>query len=111
MERTRTNVSRYRRVIMEYTYKYPNRVQSINGGIFGRIGEVMVNIPLSQFTVSDLEIADPSVSGFFPLLYTVKLQDHPDDSSKTIALLTYTMLGVAHPWALGVLAYQANSVK
>ena len=85
--------------------------RAINGVIFDRIGEVLVNMPLSQFTVSDVEIADPSVSGFFPSLYTIKLQEHPDDPEKTVALLTYTMLGVAHPWALGVLAYQANSIK
>lgn len=83
----------------------------MNGVVFDRIGEVMVNMPLAEFTVSDLEIADPSLSGFFPSLYTMKLNDHPDDPSKTIVLLTYTMLGVAHPWALGVLAYQANSIK
>lgn len=85
--------------------------RAINGCIFDRIGEVLVNIPNSQFTVSDVEIADPSVSGFFPSLYTIKVEDHPDDPEKTIVLLTYTMLGVAHPWALGVLAYQANGIK
>lgn len=85
--------------------------RAINGCIFDRVGEVMVNMPLSQFTVSDLEIADPSVSGFFPSLNTIKLLDHPTDREKTVVLLTYTMLGVAHPWALGVLAYQANSIK
>ena len=78
--------------------------RAINGCIFDRIGEVLVNMPLSQYTVSDVEIADPSVAGF-------SLEDHPDGSDKTIVLLTYTMLGVAHPWALGVLAYQANSIK
>lgn len=85
--------------------------RAINGCIFDRIGEVLVNMPLSQYTVSDVEIADPSVAGFFPSLYTIRLEDHPDDPKKTIVLLTYTMLGVAHPWALGVLAYQANSIK
>ena len=85
--------------------------RAINGCIFDRVGEVLINIPNAQFTVSDVEIADPSVSGFFPSLYTVKLEDHPDDPEKTIVLLTYTMLGVAHPWALGVLAYQANGIK
>jgi hypothetical protein len=85
--------------------------RAINGCIFDRIGEVLVSMPLSQYTVSDIEIADPSVSGFFPSLYTFRLEDHPEDADKTIVLLTYTMLGVAHPWALGVLAYQANSIK
>ncbi len=85
--------------------------RTINGCIFDRIGEVMVKIPRSQLTVSDVEIADASVSGFFPSLYTVKCQEHPEDPKKTVVLLTYTMLGVAHPWALGVLAYQANSIK
>lgn len=85
--------------------------RAINGAIFDRIGEVLVRIPMSQLTVSDVEIADASVSGFFPSLYTLKCQDHADDPKKTVVLLTYTMLGVAHPWALGVLAYQANSIK
>lgn len=85
--------------------------RAINGCIFDRIGEVLVNIPYSQFTVSDVEIADPSVAGFFPSLYTLKVEDHPDDPQKSLVLLTYTMLGVAHPWALGVLAYQANGIK
>ena len=85
--------------------------RAINGVIFDRIGEVLINIPNSQFTVSDVEIADPSVSGVFPQLYTVKVEEHPDDPQKTMVRLTYTMLGVAHPWALGVLAYQANGIK
>lgn len=85
--------------------------RAINGCIFDRFGEVVVHMPESQFTVSDIEIADPSVSGFFPSLYTLKVQEHPEDAEKCIVLLTYTMLGVAHPWALGVLAYQANSIK
>ncbi len=83
----------------------------INGCIFDRIGEVLVHIPGSQMTVSDIEIADTSVSGFFPSLYTIKVEEHPEDPEKTIVLLTYTMLGVAHPWALGTLAYQANGIK
>lgn len=83
----------------------------INGCIFDRLGEVLVHIPGSQMTVSDIEIVDASVSGFFPSLYTIKLEAHPDDPEKTIVLLTYTMLGVAHPWALGTLAYQANGIK
>ena len=83
----------------------------INGCIFDRLGEVLVHIPGSQMTVSDIEIDDASVSGFFPSLYTIKLEAHPDDPEKTIVLLTYTMLGVAHPWALGTLAYQANGIK
>ncbi len=85
--------------------------RAINGCIFDRMGEVLVNIPGSHFTVSDVEIADASVSGFFPSLYTIKVEEHPDDPDKTIVLLTYTMLGVAHPWALGILAYQANRIK
>ena len=83
----------------------------INGCIFDRLGEVLVHIPGSQMTVSDVEIADTSVSGFFPSLYTIKVEPHPEDPEKTIVLLTYTMLGVAHPWALGTLAYQANGIK
>lgn len=83
----------------------------IDGHVLDRIGEVMINMPLAQFTVSDIDIADVSVSGFFPSLYSINLEDHPDDPDKTLVLLSYTMLGVAHPWALGMLAYQANSIK
>ena len=83
----------------------------IDGQVLDRVGEVMLNMPLAQFTVSDIDIADVSVSGFFPSLYSINLEDHPDDPEKTLVLLSYTMLGVAHPWALGMLAYQANSIK
>ena len=41
----------------------------------------------------------------------VNLEDFPNDPQKTLVLVSYTMLGVAHPWALGMLAYQANSIK
>jgi len=85
--------------------------RSANGAIFDRIGEVLVNMPAVQMTVSDIEIADPSVVGFFPSLYTIRLEDHPEDPERTVVYLAYTMLGVAHPWAIGVLAYQANSIK
>ena len=71
----------------------------------------MLSMPLSQFTVSDIDSADVSVSGFFPSLYSINLEDHPENPESTLVLLSYTMLGVAHPWALGMLAYQANSIK
>ena len=83
----------------------------MDGGVLDRIGEVLINMPLAQFTVSDIDIVDVSVSGFFPSLYSVNVEDHPDDPEKTLVLVSYTMLGIAHPWALGMLAYQANSIK
>lgn len=83
----------------------------MDGGVLDRLGEVMINLEPVQMTVSDIDIADVSVSGFFPSLYSVNLEDHPDDPDRTIVLVSYTMLGVAHPWALGMLAYQANSIK
>lgn len=83
----------------------------MDGGVLDRMGEVLINMPMSQFTVSDIDIVDVAVSGFFPSLYTVTLEDHPEDREKSLALVSYTMLGIAHPWALGMLAYQANSIK
>ena len=83
----------------------------MDGGVLDRVGEVLINIPMAQFTVSDIDIVDVAVSGFFPSLYTVTLESHPDDFDKTLVLVSYTMLGIAHPWALGMLAYQANSIK
>ncbi len=83
----------------------------MDGGVLDRLGEVMINLEPVQMTVSDIDIADVSISGFFPSLYSVNLEDHPDDPDRTIVLVSYTMLGVAHPWALGMLAYQANSIK
>lgn len=85
--------------------------RAINGTIVDRVGEVLVNIPGTELTVSDLEPSDVSVSGFFPSLYTIQLEQHPDTDQKTLVTLSYTMLTVPHPWALGVLAYQANSIK
>ncbi|MCE2502963.1 MAG: hypothetical protein J4G05_02725 [Chlorobi bacterium] len=83
----------------------------IDGCVIDRVGEVMLSMPLSQFTVSDIDSADVSVSGFFLSLYSINLEDHPDNPDSTLVLLSYTMLGVAHPWALGMLAYQAKSIK
>lgn len=83
----------------------------MDGGVLDRMGEVMINMEMTQFTVSDIDIVDVSVAGFFPSLYSVNLEDFPNDPQKTLVLVSYTMLGVAHPWALGMLAYQANSIK
>lgn len=84
---------------------------SFSGIVYDRIGEVLVNLPLSQFTVSELDIADPGVSGFFPSLFTIRPYDHVDDPDRTVVLLSYTMLVVAHPWAAEILRYQAGSIK
>lgn len=83
----------------------------IDGTVSDRMGEVIINMHLSQFTVSDIDIADASVAGLFPSLFSISLEDHPDDPDKTLVVLSYTLLSVAHPWALGILAYQANSIK
>ncbi len=83
----------------------------IDGTVSDRMGEVIINMPLAQFTVSDIDVADVSVAGLFPSLFSMNIEDHPDDHNKSLILLSYTMLGVAHPWALGILAYQANSIK
>jgi hypothetical protein len=80
-------------------------------GVIDRMGEVLVNLPGLQLTVSDVDIVDPSVSGFFQSLYTIRIDGQLEDSGLTRVMLTYTMLGVAHPSALGALVHQANSIK
>lgn len=80
-------------------------------GVVDRMGEVLVNLSNSQLTVSDIDIADPSVSGFFQALYSMRIENYSDESGMTTILLIYTMLGVAHPSALNALVHQANSIK
>jgi hypothetical protein len=82
-----------------------------NSGVIDRTGEILVQLPLSQLTVSDIDIADPSVSGFFQALYTIRVEPHPENAEMTVAFLSYTMLGIAPSWALGSLVYQAHSIR
>jgi hypothetical protein len=83
----------------------------IVGAIFERVGEVLVNMPLSQFTASDVDVVDPGVSGCFPSLYSIRLFDHAEDPNRTILLVSCTSIGVAHPWAAEIVSYQANSIR
>jgi hypothetical protein len=85
-------------------------VREHNGGTLDRIGEVLVNMPESQLTVSDIDSADPSVAGSFPALYTVRAMPHPEDAQKTLLFIGYTMLGVPFAGSLSMLIYIANSI-
>jgi hypothetical protein len=80
-------------------------------GVVDRMGEVLMHLPEAQMTVSDVDIVDPSVSGFFQALYTLRIDGEPAESGMTRVVLIYTMLGVAHPSALSALVHQANSIK
>jgi hypothetical protein len=84
---------------------------TVHGGIIDRTGEVLINIPWRQLTASNVDIADPSVSGLFQSLYSIKLYESPDDPSMTEAFLSYTMLSVAPAWVLGALVHTANNIK
>ena len=75
-----------------------------------RIGEVLIHLPNSQLTVSDIDSADPSVSGTFPSLFTVRLEPGSEDADMTTIYIGYTMLGVPRPDVLNALVYQINSI-
>lgn len=82
-----------------------------DGRVFDRIGEVMFCIENAQLTVSDIEIADPSVSGHFPSLYTMRLEEDPDDADRCVVQLSYTTLGVVPQLMPAVLLLQLRSIQ
>jgi hypothetical protein len=81
------------------------------GRVFDRVGEVLLNMECSQLTVSDIDIADPSVSGHFPSLFTIRLEEDPDDRDRCIVQLSYTTLGVVPPLMPAVLLLQLRSIQ
>lgn len=76
-----------------------------------RLGEVITNMENSEMIVSDIDIADQSISGMFPSFYTLKLEQIGKKQKKSMLRLSYTMLSVPHPFVGEVLIYQANSIK
>jgi hypothetical protein len=66
----------------------------IDGVHCDRIGEVLLNMPMSQLTVSDLDMADPSVAGWFPALYTLQVEEEADVPGRSIVHLSCTVLGI-----------------
>lgn len=85
--------------------------RNINGGILDRFGEVITNIENSEMIVSDIDIADQTISGMFPCFYGITLEPLGKKQRKSKLKLTYTMLSVPHPFVGEVLIYQANSIK
>lgn len=81
------------------------------GRVFDRVGEVLIEIPGYQLTVSDIDIADPSVSGHFPSLFTVRVEEDPDDRERTIVQVSYTTIGLVPPLMPAVLLLQLRSIQ
>ncbi|HVK40230.1 MAG TPA: SRPBCC family protein [Candidatus Kapabacteria bacterium] len=81
------------------------------GVVFDRFGEVLLCMEGSQLSVSDLDIVDPSVSGHFPSLFTVRLEEDPEDSDRCIVQLTYTTIGVVPQLMPAVLLLQLRSIQ
>lgn len=82
-----------------------------DGHVYDRVGEVIVNMQGYQLTVSDIDIADPSVSGHFPSLFTVRLEEDPEDADRCIVQLSYTTLGVVPSLIPAVLLLQLKSIQ
>lgn len=81
------------------------------GVVFDRIGEVLLRIDGSQLAVSDIDVVDTSVSGHFPSLFTVRLEEDPEDSDRCIVQLSYTTLGVVPQLMPAVLLLQLRSIQ
>lgn len=82
-----------------------------DGRVYDRVGEVLVNIPGYQLTVSDIDIADPSVSGRYPSLFTVRVAADADDPSRTLLQIVYTTIGLVPPLMPAVLLLQLRSIQ
>ncbi len=85
-------------------------IREDRGRRLDRIGEVLVHLPGSQLTVSDIDSADASVAGSFPSLFTIRLESGTDDPSGTTMYIGHTMLGVPQAGILGALVHQVNSI-
>jgi hypothetical protein len=79
--------------------------------VFNRVGEVLIYMPGFQLTVSDIDIADTSVSGKFPSLFTVRVEEDPADRDRTLLQISYTTLGVMPPLMPAVLLLQLKSIQ
>lgn len=82
-----------------------------DGHVFDRIGEVLVCLQHSQLSVSDLDIADPSVSGQFPSLFTLRLEGDPEVADRCVVQLSYCTLGVVPALMPAVLLLQLRSIQ
>jgi hypothetical protein len=85
--------------------------REIRGGILDRIGETLISLPMAHLTVSDIEIADPSVSGFFPALHTISLEESATVWKGTRVTLSTTTLGVSAPGEIDALLHQAAGIR
>jgi hypothetical protein len=81
------------------------------GKLYNRVSEVLVDFPLAQLSVSDIDIADPSVAGHFPSLFTVRVEEDPNDATRCTVQVSYTTLGVVPPLMPAVLLLQLRSIQ
>lgn len=82
-----------------------------DGRVYDRAGEVLVSIPQFQLSVSDIDVADASVSGHFPSMFTVRVEDADGDSERSIVRVSYTTIGVIPPLMPAVLLLQLRSIQ
>lgn len=84
--------------------------RELGGHILDRMSEVLISLPLAHLTVSDVDITDPSVSGYFPTLHTIRLESPATDPALTHVFLSSTFLGVPHPMVFELLQHQSASI-
>jgi hypothetical protein len=82
-----------------------------DGKVYNRIGEILVDLAGFQLTVSDIDIDDPTVSGKFPSLFTVRVEEDEDDPERSTVQVCYTTLGVVPPLMPAVLLLQLRSIQ
>jgi hypothetical protein len=80
-----------------------------DGRVEARTGEVLVNLTGSHLVLSDLDIGDPSVSGSFPSLFSLRL-DEGTAPGRTMIYLCHTALGVLDAALLPFLIRQLQSI-
>jgi hypothetical protein len=85
--------------------------RSHDGMIFDRVGEVLVSIRERQLTVSDLDIADPSVSGHFPSMFTLLIEPVGDDPGRSNVRIFFSTVGVLPSLIPAVLLLQLRNLQ
>jgi hypothetical protein len=81
------------------------------GRLSNRIGEVLVDMSGFQLTVSDIDADDASVSGHFPSLFTLRVEQDDDDHEMARIRIMYTTLGVMPALMPAVLLLQLRSIS
>lgn len=80
-----------------------------DGKFSARIGEVLVNLPGSQFVVSDIDAGDHSVGGSFPGLFSIRVEE-AGDAERTTLHLSHTALGLRCTSVLQMLICQIKNI-